>query len=280
MGKSIIMRIILVFIFIGLIPLLFINYMYFRIEKHENEDFAIESINKLVEEKSMVLSHDLKRVETEVLNLGKWIEYEFNNYDSYLLHSYIKDKGLAFNESGFLASHEKLYKELQLQIDNTSTYIPEYDRISMSKLDEINRLQQLSSHFITTQERLTDMGWIYFITPGDMMILTPSTDLEGFGYNHDFKADIYYSIAAPENNPERNLVWTNPYTDWLGNGWTVTCSYPIYLDNEFMGVLAADVTSQNIGSTVSDFRLSDSGFAFLIDSDGNLIYHPRLCIYQ
>jgi signal transduction histidine kinase/HAMP domain-containing protein len=248
--------------------------MYFRIEKHENEDFAIESINKLVEEKSRVLSQDLKRVETEVLNLGKWLEYELASYDEVILISYIDDNGLLFDSDDILTTSEKFYEDLQLQTDNISTYVPRNDKISKSRLNNIIKLQQFSSHFITSQNRLSDMSWIYFITPDDLMFLTPSSPLEGFGYSHDFQDDIYYSIAIPENNPERKLLWTNPYTDWLGNGWTITCSYPIYVDDKFLGVLSSDITSQNISSAVSDFRLSDSGFAFLINNGGNVIYHP------
>ena len=247
MGKSIITRIILIFILVGIIPLIWVNILYFSVEQKKNESFSVESLNKLVEEKSTVLSQDLKRVEYEVLHLAKLIEIYY--------------------------SKETI--EGSTNNDNISIYIPKPGNETISQQESIKLFRDIVPHFTTAHNRLSDMGWIYFITPDDLMFLTPQSSLESFGYDHDFENDIYYDIAKPANNPERKLLWSQPYTDWLGKGWTITCSYPVYVDDIFIGVLSADVTSSNISSIISDFRLADSGFAFIIDNSGNVIYHPE-----
>jgi len=248
MSKSIITRIILIFILIGIIPLVWVNILYFSVEQKKNESFSEESLVKLVEEKSTVLSQDLKLVEYEILHLAKLIELSMENENT-----------------------DTVYTET----DNISVYIPEPDNVNQSQRSRIEKFKEISPYFATARDRLSDMGWIYFITPDNLMFLTPQTNLDSFGLNHNFDKDIYYDIAKPENNPDRKLLWTQPYTDWLGNGWTITCSYPVYVEDIFLGVLSADVTSKNISSILSDFRLSDSGFAFLIDRSGNVIYHPE-----
>jgi signal transduction histidine kinase/HAMP domain-containing protein len=248
MSKSIITRIILIFILIGIIPLVWVNILYFSVEQKKNESFSEESLVKLVEEKSTVLSQDLKLVEYEILHLAKLIELSMENENT-----------------------DTVYTET----DNISVYIPEPDNVNQSQRSRIEKFKEISPYFATARDRLSDMGWIYFITPDNLMFLTPQTNLDSFGLNHNFDKDIYYDIAKPENNPDRKLLWTQPYTDWLGNGWTITCSYPVYVEDIFLGVLSADVTSKNISSILSDFRLSDSGFAFLMDRSGNVIYHPE-----
>ncbi|SHI39721.1 His Kinase A (phospho-acceptor) domain-containing protein [Dethiosulfatibacter aminovorans DSM 17477] len=248
MSKSIITRIILIFILLGIIPLVWVNILYFSVEQKENENFSKESLGKLVEEKSTVLSQDLKRVEYEILHLAKLIELTFEK----------ETTSSVYSEAGTI-----------------SIYIPTPDNITQYQKTTMEKFEEITPLFATARNRLSDMGWIYFITPDNLMFLTPQSNLDSFGYDHNFENDIYYSIATPENNPGRQLLWTTPYTDWLGKGWTITCSYPVYVNDEFLGVLSADVTSKDISSILSDFRLSDSGFAFLIDSSGSVIYHPE-----
>jgi signal transduction histidine kinase len=82
-------------------------------------------------------------------------------------------------------------------------------------------------------------------------------------------------VANEENNPGRQAVWTKPYVDYMGTGWMVSCSSPLYLEDRFLGVACTDVKLDTLKSNfLEDFRLSDSGFACLLDNEGNIIYHP------
>jgi sensor histidine kinase YesM len=55
----------------------------------------------------------------------------------------------------------------------------------------------------------------------------------------------------------------------------VSCSSPLYLGDRFLGVACTDVRLDTLKiNFLEDFRLSESGFACLLDNEGNIIYHP------
>ena len=128
-------------------PYVWVNILYFSVEQKENENFSKESLSKLVEEKSTVLSQDLKRVEYEILHLAKLIELTFENETTGNIHS----------ETG-----------------NISIYIPTPDNITQSQKTTMEKFEEITPHFATARNRLSDMGWIYFITPDNLMFLIPA----------------------------------------------------------------------------------------------------------
>lgn len=86
----------------------------------------------------------------------------------------------------------------------------------------------------------------------------------------------FYTVATPENNPEKKVVWTDPYWDTAGLGWMMTCSMPLYDENgEFFGVQCIDVTLDSIIENAVSVKLGETGYVFLINEKGNVIAHPE-----
>lgn len=273
MKLSIVTKIILIFIIFGIIPMLTFSYLYTVIENHNNDEVLEESLNKLVIEKSNVLLLTLGEVESEIENLGEWIEHYINNTTPDDLRSFENKNGLTYDSVGLLKDSKKL-TEIMQSAENTDLYLAHIDHITKIDIEEMVMFKKINTSLINTKSRLAEMGWIYFISESDHMLITPKTDVKNFGYNHDFADDIYYIIAAPDNNPTREAVWTEPYYDWLDKGWTITCSLPVYAYDKFIGVVSIDVLLDKISSTVADFSFLESGYAFLIDRKGNVVYHP------
>lgn len=273
MKHSIVTKIIAIFILFGIVPLLTFNIIYMNIERRVNENMMKESLEKLVHEKSQVLFLIFEEVENEVENLDQWIEYQFAESNDEDVRLFMENYQIEYDEGGYVKNPSHLYSILQKK-ESTNIYMKQSAQINRSDIIELANIEKIGNHLSNTKDRLLDLGWIYFITVNDTMLISPSTDVGIFGNSHDFSKDIYYNIATPQNNPERNVVWTEPYYDWLGKGWMITCSSPIYKDEIFMGVVSADVPLGKISSIVADLRLSESGFTFLIDQRGNVIYHP------
>ena len=114
---------------------------------------------------------------------------------------------------------------------------------------------------------------LYYIGKAGDTTYYPNIDLANqVPPDFDARTGIFYSIAVPENNPERGPVWTPPYEDPAGMGLLVTNSIPVYDQNGgFRGVMGADVQLARIAGQVADVRIGESGFAFLIDSEGRII---------
>ncbi|MBF0621284.1 MAG: PAS domain S-box protein [Magnetococcales bacterium] len=51
----------------------------------------------------------------------------------------------------------------------------------------------------------------------------------------------YWSMAIPENNPSRQPVWSAVYMDITGRGLFVSYSLPLYVKNQFEGIIGADI---------------------------------------
>jgi HAMP domain-containing protein len=92
----------------------------------------------------------------------------------------------------------------------------------------------------------------------------------------DEDAEDYVTLANPKNNPLKEVIWTEPYYDTVGNGWLVSCIAPIYRQSEFIGTVGIDLQLDVILDTVLDITMYRSGHAFLIDDTGNTIAHKDL----
>jgi len=92
----------------------------------------------------------------------------------------------------------------------------------------------------------------------------------------DEDSEEYVTLASQKNNPKKELVWTEPYFDTVGNGWMVSCIGPIYRGTSFIGTVGIDVQLDMILNTVLDISMYETGHAFLIDGNSNTISHKNL----
>ena len=119
------------------------------------------------------------------------------------------------------------------------------------------------------------LQWAYIATEDGLLRIFPYSSVDMFDPNHIQNNDPFYIVANEENNPERKAVWSSPYVDYMGTGWMITCSVPLYEGDRFIGVACVDVRLDTIQEEfMADFRLGDSGFAFLLENSGAIIYHP------
>lgn len=72
-------------------------------------------------------------------------------------------------------------------------------------------------------------------------------------------------------------VWVGPYTaHFLGEAWTVSYVAPIYHHGFLVGVLGMDILFETLIAQISSLQVYDTGFAFLMDREGRVIYHPDM----
>ena len=124
-------------------------------------------------------------------------------------------------------------------------------------------------------EKYPYLQWAYIATEESLLRIYPGASTDIFDPDHIQKEDPFYIVANEKNNPERKTVWSRPYVDYMGTGWMITCSVPLYIDDRFIGVACVDVRLETIQKEfLADFRLGESGFAYLLENSGAVIYHP------
>jgi len=116
---------------------------------------------------------------------------------------------------------------------------------------------------------------IYYIDPRGSTRYYPNINLASL-IPPDFDATSrpYYKITAPLFNPRRLTRWTIPYVDAAGGGLVVTVAAPVYLGDDFHGVVAADIQLSKITEQVSSIKIGQTGYAFMIDDAGRIISMP------
>ena len=92
---------------------------------------------------------------------------------------------------------------------------------------------------------------------------------------------------APEDYDPRNRIWyqeaieadativSSVYTDIDTGNQTVTISSPLYLDGEFVGVIAADVYMNNIEDYLREQIVDSDIYTYIVDKYSTILLHTR-----
>ncbi|WP_081674346.1 hybrid sensor histidine kinase/response regulator [Butyrivibrio sp. VCD2006] len=110
------------------------------------------------------------------------------------------------------------------------------------------------------------------------------TNLDGEGFRENEVTDItlydtndtselqWLTIPKATGNP----VWISPYITESIDVRVISYNVPIYWNDEFIGVIGAEIDYSLMSTEVKHITLYDNGYAFITDNDGNLIYHPYI----
>ncbi len=90
-------------------------------------------------------------------------------------------------------------------------------------------------------------------------------------------ADTEHTIWYYSPLKAGRAVWVGPYlAHYLGEMSTLSYVAPIYYAGFLIGVMGMDIPFETITSQVDTLHVYDSGFVFLMDREGNVLYHPSL----
>ncbi|XP_028402985.1 voltage-dependent calcium channel subunit alpha-2/delta-1-like isoform X1 [Dendronephthya gigantea] len=84
----------------------------------------------------------------------------------------------------------------------------------------------------------------------------------------------YYDFLTANTQSTANITWSPPYLDALGLGLMVTAAIPV-VTNRTLGVIGIDVTLEEIENILTRYTWG-SAYAFLINNEGETIFHPLL----
>ena len=102
---------------------------------------------------------------------------------------------------------------------------------------------------------------------GSFQRLTP-TDFSKYNPSDTERVGWYY---IPVKNGK--ATWIAPYNNENINLRMISYVIPIYKGNETIGVVGMDIDFTIIEDLVSSLRIYESGYAFLTDDKGNVMYH-------
>lgn len=270
--RGIMKKILITLVLFEISLIAYINLFVYPKVEEGNKEFAESGLNKLISEKQISLEYLFDQVEYETENLGLWlsdkIDDEISEEDMQKFDAdyFINENNILTNR--FNSDHKEKY------ISNV--YYSYNNNIAKNEISQIINTEKLDLQFEKCFERIPSAEWVYVITKDNMIRMYPafSENVSKFNYGHNFKEDVYYYMADETNNPDRKPIWTNPYIDYLGKGLMITCSYPVYKNNEMIGVACIDIGLTDIRNSISDLAIVGIGKSFLIDEEGKIIYYP------
>lgn len=265
--KSLIVNIIIIFLALNIVSLfLFSRYAVSRTQQ-ENLENSKARILEMVKEKGICVADVFDKVESNTELLGIIVENELMNEQS----SELSEEYLILSD-GTLT---RLKDSSKSDNEQSNVICPDIKTMSKELIREINITECMDKSFCKIVENEVVI-WAYIVTKGNVLRCSPYTNLtDYYSGAHVQLADVFYEIADEKHNPERKVVWTDIYYDYLGEGWVKTCSRPVYDGKgELFGVVSIDVSVSAIHkSFFEDFMTEETGTLCWADKDGNIIYH-------
>lgn len=266
--KSLIIYIVIIF-FIGcIVPCVAFSMFIIKQSRDLTESSIKEGLDKIAKEKAQVLLLSLNQVaaEANIVSLRVTETLKETPQKTALPDYYKRDR------RGVLG--REVIHPVQKGRNISNIYLPNNIAVTPAISHQIVATEKLDGLFDRILKQNPRIQWIYVITDGGMMRISPYSGNDAYKADHDQRKDPFYIVALPENNPDGKAVFTKPYFDYLGTGWMVTCSQPVYLNGELQAVVCIDVRLDTLKAVLADFRFGKSGFAFLLDRRGDIIYHP------
>lgn len=116
-----------------------------------------------------------------------------------------------------------------------------------------------SGVFYTRNDDSSDFGTV---TPTDFSMYSED-DLEHVGW---------YYIPVKNKKP----TWMSPYLNSNINVYMISYVIPIYVNNESIGIVGMDIAFKQFTDVIDGSSVFESGYAYLADNEGKIMYHPAL----
>ena len=188
----------------------------------------------------------------------------------------------AFNAETFWKADDHMFfgpegQYVNGESDISTVFVPNTVTVSDSFKQRLESLAYLDMALVPVYESDPNSVAIYFVGRDEISWLHPNINL-GTLVPPDYLAtqDIFYTSGAPENNPERQVVWTPVYDDPGGQGLLVSAIAPVYTsNNRFMGVIGIDVSLAGLTAAIEQQELASGGYYFLLDAEGRALALPE-----
>lgn len=110
-------------------------------------------------------------------------------------------------------------------------------------------------------------SWVYVTTAHDEMLIYPYLPLAQAVGNGMPSTQVFYTAA---DLARRKVGWTPPYLDLAGAGMMITASYPVFANDQLLGVASRDVTLGQLSRQVLADVAAGTGLVAILVTDQGL----------
>ena len=160
-----------------------------------------------------------------------------------------------------------------LQGLDTETLQAHVDRTRDIFAKAANRTNGVLTYYYRIDPAVSDTvkGFWYTNLDGEGFTEHQVTDITLYD-TEDTSALVWFTVPKASGR----AVWLPPYiTDNL-DVLVLSYNVPVYWQGTFVGVIGIEIDYSTIAELVNNIRLYESGYAFINDPEGMIIYHPRM----
>lgn len=272
-------------LFIVVLPLFIIITVLAANQYHDQQAQVVANLRQTTSSYAFALDGIAKQANDHVLQLKAWSENYLTSPPSYPsdLRNHFKPKLLngqldAYTLDG--VPNDKRAFVGQLVWNGQDPRQTGIGDVSIDQALEFFSLARLThdvsdyfqwSYFFSTQ--LNSVAVYPWFSTEEILAASGMTSLRK-SIDKWFEYEIYQA-GTPQKNPERKTYWTAPYIDAGGTGAMVSLGAPVYLDNEFHGIVGTDVKLitlerflQNLKPTAGRLLILNKQQMLLADSNG------------
>lgn len=265
--KSLAVNIIAVFMVFNILSIVFFSLYVQKSDERESIKYARESSLEVIKEKGELISLAFEHIKNRTESIGMYMEDNLKQSVS----SGLSPEYLHLDDGTIT----RIKDSNKTDLAQSNIIVPNTTPLSKELIREINLTEGLDKYFEQISET-EDTTWCYIVTKENLLRCSPYSNLNNFfASDHSQISDIFYTQAGDKNNPEHKAIWTSPYYDYLGTGWAMTCSQPVYEnDGELFGVICLDMSINKIKEKYfNDFSLGESGKICWMSNEGQMYYH-------
>lgn len=178
------------------------------------------------------------------------------------------------------------FENLQEDIQMVSSYVEtDLDGISDDQLQQ--HLDRVSGFFKKIMVRTNGiLTYYYRIDPA------VSSEVKGFWYvnlngegfqehevtditkydTEDTSQLIWFTVPKATGQP----VWLPPYITDTIDVRVISYNIPVYYNGQFIGVIGIELDYSAMAEQVNNITLYETGYAFITDANGAILYHPHM----
>jgi len=206
----------------------------------------------------------------------------------YLLNEKVGEESRSFAISQVESSvndFEQDFSNIEAAVHTIVNIVAEKTDVSEAKANK-EYLQNLKKEFVPELiaigegTDLTNSIYVYynvelFGQELDMWVLDDGNN--NFTLQDPFGMEYYKTGIKWYDEPIKNKkeLWTAPYESEAG-GLITSYVSPVIKDGKAIALVGMDLYLDDIGEKLQTIKMFDTGYLYIMDSNGNVIYHPRV----
>lgn len=182
---------------------------------------------------------------------------------------------------------EKIEQSVDILSDTALAELEDLEKFQTDAAYVNEYTEKLSGIILTTAEDTSGVLTAYirynpeFTEPESGIFLTRNSSEEEFSsvtptdfsmYDENDTEHVgWYYIPVKNKKP----TWMSPYYNANIDVYMISYVVPLYVGDTSIGILGMDIDYKMISDLADESKIFESGYAFLTDESGNIMYHPE-----